>query len=200
MGILWLLLLLLLTAALLLLLKVQLQRRPRPASQGAGRSLFDLRTGDIVQFEGRDWVVEDRLIYDEDDFQWLEYLLRDGPDSRWLAVCEDDWLEVSWLEQGPAEFSQQLSGSGDFPKRIEWGGISYRLKEKGRATATASSRTMNRHLAQCRYADYEAPEQRVLSLESWSPGDLQLTVGRKIDPAAQQLLPGDGRSVYRPSS
>jgi hypothetical protein len=193
----WVLLLVLLAAAWLLL---KVQRQPRHAPLPAGRTLFDLRTGDIVQFDGRDWVVEDRLLYDEDGFQWLEYLLRDGPDSRWLAVCEDDWLEVSWLELGPQELSRQLSSSADFPERIEWGGISYQLKEKGRATATSSSRTMNRHLAQCRFADYGAPEQRVLSLEIWSEGDREVTMGRRIDPAAPQLLPGDGRSVYRPSS
>ena len=57
----WLLLLLLLLAAvaLLLLRRARLRRR---APQLQGRTLFNLTTGDIVQHDGRDWVVEDRLL------------------------------------------------------------------------------------------------------------------------------------------
>ena len=45
------------------------------------------------------------------------------------------------------------------------------------------------------------PDGRVLSLERWEegddPGPPELSLGRRIDPAAPLLLPGDGRSVYR---
>ncbi|MCT0249136.1 DUF4178 domain-containing protein [Synechococcus sp. CS-205] len=197
----------------------QLQkRRRRPASSPPQeRTLFDLRTGDIVQAESRDWVVEDRLLYDEEGFQWLEYLLRDGGEGRWLCVCEDDWLEVSWLEQGPQELARQLDLQPvSFPGRITWDGVTYQLKEQGRASVTSSSRTMNRRLNGCRYGDYEGPDGQVLSLERWDGGspssrppapgseperaEAEVTLGRLLDPASLALLPGDGRSVYRPLS
>jgi len=195
----WLLLLVLLVSAWALL-GAQRLRRTQPSELPAPRTLFDLRTGDIVQCDGRDWVVEDRLLYDEDGFQWLEYLLRDGPEARWLAVCEDDWLEVSWLEQGPPALLRQLaSAATPFPDQIHCEGLTYERREEGRASATSSARTMNRHLASCRFADYEAEGQRVLSVERWNDDETEVTIGRRIDPAALALLPGDGRSVYRPA-
>jgi hypothetical protein len=196
----WILLLVLLAAAALLL-RIERARRRRPTLPPGTRTLFDLRTGDIVQAGGRDWVVEDRLLYDDDGFQWLEYLLRDGPEARWLVVCEDDWLEVSWLEAGPEALVRQLEAEPDpFPPVITWEGVAYALREQGSATATSSSRTMNRRLSACRYGDYEAPGQRLLAVERWGDDPPEITVGERIDPAAPVLLPGDGRSVYRPAS
>ncbi len=191
--------LLLLVAGALLLLRRERLSRTAPKLQT--RTLFTLATGDIVQHGGRDWVVEDRLLYDDDGFQWLEYLLRDGDEGRWLCVCEDDWLEVSWLADAPA---RELEGlSADFPDVLRCRGQLYRLRETGRATVTAAARVMNRRLQGCRYGDYEGEEGRVLSLERWddeeedvsSPPEVSL--GRRIDPSAPVLLPGDGRSVYR---
>ncbi len=196
----WLLLLALLLAAFVVL-QVQ-RRRGRPAAPSLRpRTLFDLRTGDIVQFESADWVVEDRLLYEDDGFQWLEYLLRDGAEARWLVVCEDDWLEVSWLEAGPEPLARQLAAEADpFPPLIRWEGVDYALKEQGRARTSSSSRTMNRRTGACRYGDYGAEGQRLLSVERWDDDPPEITWGRRIDPALPVLLPGDGRSVYRPGA
>ncbi len=205
----WILLLGLLVAAVVVL---QLRRwRRRPAALPQDRTLFTLCTGDIVQFEGRDWVVEDRLLYAEEGFEWLEYLLRDGTDGRWLSVSEDDWLEVSWLESVSASAlapaSLAGSGAGRFPERLQFEGVTYALKEQGRASINSSARVMNRRQSGCRYADYTASGGQVLSLEQWdlasaaaagqAPDPPELSVGRLIDPGQLTLLPGDGRSVYR---
>ncbi|MCP9883688.1 DUF4178 domain-containing protein [Synechococcus sp. ATX 2A4] len=205
----WVLLLALLVAAFVVL---QLRRwRRRPAALPQDRTLFTLCTGDIVQFEGRDWVVEDRLLYNEEGFEWLEYLLRDGTDGRWLSVTEDDWLEVSWLE-GVNASELALAplvgpGAAHFPAHVQFDGVRYALKEQGQASISSSARVMNRRQSGCRYADYTAAGGLVLSLEQWdlaaaaaagqAPDPPELSVGRLIDPALLTLLPGDGRSVYR---
>ncbi|MCP9927503.1 DUF4178 domain-containing protein [Cyanobium sp. CH-040] len=183
-----------------------LQRRRRQAAQRRRearereRTLFDLRLGDIVQAEAADWVVEDRLLYDQDGFQWLEYLLRDGGRSRWLVVCEDDWLEVSWLEPVDLVPPPPLP----LPPELTWHGATYRLQEQGTASVTASHRRMNQRLGRCRFADYTGPGERVLGLEVWAQAggaqadaEIEATAGRLIDPRSLTLLPGDGRSVYR---
>lgn len=189
-------LLLLVAVALLLLRRARLRRQ---APKLLGRTLFNLTTGDIVQYDGRDWVVEDRLLYDNAGFQWLEYLLRDGSDGRWLSVCEDDWLEVSWLEDTPASELEGLTA--DFPDHLRCRGQLYHLKETGRASVSAAARVMNRRLQGCRFGDYEGADGRVLSLERWEEGDAsgppELSLGHRIDPADPVLLPGDGRTVYR---
>ena len=62
--------------------------RTRESSRNLIRqpSIFDMQIGDIVQYLGRDWVVEGKLIYQEGGFSWLEYMLQDGNDIRWLSV------------------------------------------------------------------------------------------------------------------
>ncbi|MFQ6538847.1 MULTISPECIES: DUF4178 domain-containing protein [Aphanothece] len=192
------LVLLVLLAVGVVLLVVQRSRRLRPPRSGTlalrERTLFDLQLGDIVQADGRDWVVEDRLLYDDEGFQWLEYLLRDGEVARWLVVCEDDWLEVSWLESVP--FRPPLP----LPRQLSWQGRAYTLQEQGRASVTATLRRMNRRPGSCRYADYTAEDGDVLCVELWGSGEDQeaeVTAGKRIDPASLGLLPGDGRSVYR---
>ena len=212
----WLLLIVLLLAAVALLLRQRRRQLRRGddssalAAGGAGRTLFNLRQGDIVQFDGRDWVVEDRLLYDDQGFQWLEYLLRDGADRRWLSVVEDDWLELSWLEAAPAALTAGLPELAPWmPEQIAWDGVTYGRRETGNASFTASSRRMNRSQGSCRYGDYRAEGGRVLSIEVWGGGDtpanmkaretaeVEVTIGRIIDPALVTILPGDGRSVYR---
>jgi hypothetical protein len=200
----WILLALLVAAAGAVLALQRLRRRRAPAPALLDRTLFDLRVGDIVQLDGRDWVVEDRLRYEESGAQWLEYLLRDGADARWLCVEEDDWLEVSWLEPAPAELVRQvLEGGNPRPKTLTWDGIAYGLRGRGRASLTSSARTLNRRVGWCHYGDYEGAEGRVLSVEIWgqgdttNPEDIEVTLGRRVKPELVGLLPGDGRSVYR---
>lgn len=176
-------------------------RRRLPATLRE-RTLFDLQPGDIVQAEARDWAVEDRLVYEDDGFQWLEYPLRDGADHRWLVVCEDDWLEVDWLEV--VTFRPPLP----LPETLDWQGRTYSLQEQGVAWVSRREAAMNRRLGTCRYADYGAAEQRRLCVELWgrglddaddddSPGEIEVTAGRRVDPLSLTLLPGDGRPVYR---
>ncbi|WP_043368456.1 DUF4178 domain-containing protein [Cyanobium sp. PCC 7001] len=191
------LVLLVLVAAAGLLLALQRFRRLRGRRRRAAvreRTLFDLQLGDIVQADGRDWVVEDRLLYEEEGFQWLEYLLRDGDEGRWLVVNEDDWLEVSWLETVPFTPPRPL------PRQLEWEGEALTLREQGQATVTARLRTLNKRPGQCRYADYVGSGGRMLCVELWGSGEDQeaeVTAGHRIEPTSLTLLPGDGRSVYR---
>ena len=162
------------------------------------RTLFDLQMGDIVQADAADWVVEERLLYDQNGFQWFEYLLRNEGNNRWLVVCEDDWLEVSWLEIIELEVPPTVP----LPPSLEIDGDIYLLKEQGKATVTASYRTMNKRPGECLFADYSGPDQKVLGVEIFAPNqegrEVEVTLGRMIDPRSLNLLPGDGRSVYRP--
>ena len=175
-------------------------------------TLFDLDLGDLVQFDGRDWFVENRLLYDEEGFRWLEYLLRDGSSQGWLCVEEDDWLELSWFE--PCRSSEPLppiSWLQEFPHDLGWGGRTYLLRGQGKATLLSGLRAMAQPRETCRYADYEAEDGALLALELWppqggrpsptaGPGALELSLGRRLDPASVAVLPGDGRSVYRPEA
>ncbi len=157
----------------------------------AARTVFNLQVGDIVQYAGTDWVVEDRLTYDDHGYGWLEYLMQDGDRQRWLSIEEDDRLEVLWMETlAHAEISNPP------PQQIILDHLTYRQIEAGTARMTRLGTPLNRQSQICQYFDYTGPDDTVLSVENWQ-GDVEVTRGRQIHPQSLVLLPGDGKSVYR---
>lgn len=167
--------------------------RTREASRNLMRqpSIFDMQIGDIVQYLSQDWVVEGKLIYQEEGFSWLEYMLQDGDNIRWLSVEEDDWVTVSLLTS-----VTNLEVSGTPPQEIVYEGIPYRCVESGTAAMSREGNPRRPNVERCRYFDYEGPDKRVLSIEDWS-GDIEVTVGTIIAPKSLTILPGGGDSVYR---
>ena len=197
-------LMVLLLLLLAIIAYVGVQRRSaksrREVATNRELTLFDLRVGDIVQHDATDWVVEDRLVYRQGEFSWLEYLLRDGEQSLWLVVNEDDNLVVT-LER---EIDLPLSLDAKPPSQLELDGRVYRLSERGTADVTAEQRRVNRRLGSCQFFDYRSGSSAVLSIELWGntatgAGELEVTVGERIRPLSLSLLPGDGQSVYRSS-
>ncbi|MBD2103630.1 DUF4178 domain-containing protein [Leptolyngbya sp. FACHB-261] len=161
-----------------------------PLVASVERSIFDLQLGDFVQYLGGDWVVEGRLTYDSNGYQWLEYLLQEGEQVCWLSVEEDDQLEVCWLEP-----ISDLEISSTPPQKLTFGGEAYTCREAGSAKMTPSSKTLNRKAQRCQYFDYNGPGNKVLSVEVWD-GKVEVTAGERISPTLLTILPGDGRRVY----
>ena len=159
------------------------------------RTLFTLQIGDVVQYQKRDWILETIYRYQQDQFEWVEYLLRDNSDAAWLVVVEDDWLEVSWLTPVPED---QLRIELPPPRYIDYKGTYYSLREKGEAKYSTEGRA-NKQAGSCLFYDYQTAEGLKLSLEvydSKNEGGLDINAGRKVDSRDLSLLPGDGRSVY----
>lgn len=165
-------------------------KKEQDALPSLHRTVFTLQIGDIVQYEGIDWVVEGRLTFDDSGYSWFEYMLQDNDTIRWLSVEEDDRVEVLWME--PAV---NLDISGEPPAHITYAGTSYQQVEQGSARMTRIGTTMNKQGQRCRYFEYTAPNGQVLSVEDWD-GDMEVSVGKRIRPSSLLLLPGDGRRVY----
>ncbi|MBF2028340.1 MAG: DUF4178 domain-containing protein [Oscillatoriales cyanobacterium C42_A2020_001] len=165
-------------------------KKEQDALPSLQRTVFTLQIGDIVQYEGVDWVVEGRLTFDDSGYSWFEYMLQDNDTIRWLSVEEDDRVEVLWME--PAA---NLDISGEPPNRITYAGTTYQQVEQGSARMTRIGTTMNKQAQRCRYFEYTAPNGQVLSVENWD-GDIEVSVGKRIRPSSLLLLPGDGRRVY----
>ncbi|ASC73943.1 hypothetical protein XM38_049170 [Halomicronema hongdechloris C2206] len=191
-------LLIVLVIAVVAALAVWLSRSSQPSTQNhtASRlrqpSLFDLLIGDIVQYEGRDWVVEGKLFYDDEGFTWLEYMLQDGDDIRWLSVEEDDLVEVALSLSVSSLDINTLPP----PQKLEFEGDTYECVESGSAQMRREGSLRRPNVERCRYYDYEGPGHKVLAVEDWD-GDIEVTAGRVIRPNSLTLLPGEGRSVYR---
>ena len=150
------------------------------------KSVRNLKVNDIVSYMGQDFIVEGKLVFDEDGDKWYEYMLVDGSDVRWLSVEEDDMLELGLyqvvkdlpLMQNPREF-------------LEYNGVRFRLEEHGAARMRREGRTAGRTATNCRYWDYQAGDGEILlSVEQWGQS-YEVSLGRKIDEAAVDILPGD---------
>ncbi|NJK29562.1 MAG: DUF4178 domain-containing protein [Acaryochloris sp. SU_5_25] len=161
-----------------------------PALPSLDRTVFTLEIGDIVQHLETDWVVEGKLVYNDQGYTWLEYLLQDGSRRQWLFVEEDDVVEVALLEA-----TSLLEVGTQPPPQITFANELYHLKESGTAQMTRQGSTLNRNAERCQYFDYQGSNHKILSIENWD-GDIEVTAGQIIHPSILTLLPGDGRRIY----
>ncbi len=162
----------------------------QPELPSLHRTVFSLQIGDIVQHLGADWVVEGQLTFSDQGYIWMEYMLQDGEQVRWLSVEEDDRVEVCWMEP-----VTDLEISGTPPHQITYAAAVYTLNESGTASMTRVGTTLNKQAQRCRYYDYSGDRDQRLSVEDWN-GDIEVSAGKQIRPSSLTLLPGDGRRVY----
>ena len=161
-------------------------RRALPAARGAP-TVFNLRTGDVVQHLGTDYIVESTVTYREHGLTWHSHLLGGGgAGDRWLAVEEDDRVTIALVE----EVEDLPLGAGEPPATLEYRGASFQQREGGEAQASRLMQSTGKEqTVTCRYWDYEGPGDQVLFVEDW-PGEREVTWGRKISAAALNLMPG----------
>ena len=135
-----------------------------------------LAPGDVVNYEGTDFIVDRTMRFDEEGFRWDEHLLEDAVSGRklWLSVEDDDGLEVAVYERVTgADLSPdatEVSHGGTTFRRDERGRASYRVERVG--DAAGESGTME-------YADYAAGD-RLLAFERYGTGSWEVSEGRKI--------------------
>ena len=163
----------------------------RSAPSGSRQpTIFNLQLGDVVQYNNIDWIIEDKLIYNDNGWEWVEYLLQDADRIGFLSVEDDDTLEVT--------FTEKVSDCPvDNPPALY---ITYRQQifnrnETGTATLKRQ-RHPNRPAETCQYHDYSGPGETVMSIEVWN-GSIEVSVGTKVRPYQLTFLAGDGESVYR---
>lgn len=169
---------------------IMLTGKNAPKLPSGERNIFNLQIGDIVEYMGRDWVIEGRLTYKEEGATWLEYMLQDNSDIRWLSVEEDDTVEVCFLEP-----NHTLNVADSPPKQLNFEGETYKLVSSGLADMTQEGNILRRDTERCQYFDYQGSQGKVLCIEFWG-GEIEVTMGEMINPKTLRLLPGDGTSVY----
>ncbi len=153
------------------------------------RNIFNLEIGDIVQYQGIDWFVEGKLIYSDSRDTWFSYLLQDNEDICWLCVEEDDFVEVSIYRETSMDILTPP------PQNMSYLGEEYNLSGSGVAVLKRLGNTLNRQDQTCEYYDYRNDNNLRLSVEIWD-GDVEVSVGQKINPRMLNFLPGDGNKVY----
>lgn len=98
------------------------------------RTIKDVRVDDIVQHDGHDWLVEGVVAYDEDGHRWRAARTLDAPDERWYVIG----LERTGAPQVRAMRKVDLKLEGYPPEQLDVDGKTFRLAQRGNATASAT--------------------------------------------------------------
>ncbi|HEV7559050.1 MAG TPA: DUF4178 domain-containing protein [Kofleriaceae bacterium] len=160
------------------------------------RTVRDLRVDDVLTIDGRDFVCEGLISYDEDGHRWLGGRVVDGSDTRWLMVG---------LERIGAGATRLLSQddsapiTGYPPEALVVGEIRYAQDKRGTATCKLSGDVgglgdlkkdrPEGHVERCRWWLYTAPGDDTLLVEQWG-GDYRVLRGKKIGDSTIELIPG----------
>lgn len=168
---------------------------PGDGQSGGERGLRELRAGDIVQYQGRDFLVEGVVLFEEDGHRWVSARILDGRDERWLVSGMEraGTARTRILEPMP-----ELDISGYPPETLVTGGHRYVLDKRGTATARLygdvgevgdASQNPADTVVRCRWWRYESPGDECLIVEQW--GDLyRALAGRIVGQSDVELFPG----------
>ena len=189
-GLFWLLIIAVLAGVAIWYFNGGSTNQPKNAGGTRQPTVFTLQLGDVVQYDNIDWIIEDKLTYNDDGWEWVEYLLQDGDRIGFLSVEDDDTLEVTFTEKvSDCPVENPPSSQITYRQQI------YNRNEMGTATLKRQ-RHPERPAETCQYYDYSGPGDAIMSVETWN-GSIEVSVGTKVRPYQLTFLPGDGESVYR---
>src|SRR3712207_245361 len=132
------------------------ERSPMDEQRALHGDVRKLGPGDVVSYEGTDFIIDRTMHFDEEGFTWKEHLLTDPVASRkmWLSVEEDDGLEVAMWERLSGVTLEPGPGS------LEHAGVTYQRDEQGRARfRTEQTGGTPGESGTMEFADYSAGEQ-----------------------------------------
>jgi len=160
------------------------------------RTLRDLRVGDVVTIDAKDFLVEGVLSYDEDGHRWSAGRLVDGKDVHWLMVGIER-VGASPLRLLRHDIETEISGYP--PEALVIGTVRYQLDRRGTATCKLAGdlgtltgmkdKRPDNHVERCRWWLYDAAGDDTLVLEQWG-GEYRVLRGRKAAAETIDLIPG----------
>jgi len=169
---------------------------PGSADKLVERTIRELRVGDVLTIDGRDFLCEGAVNYDEDGHRWIGGRCVDGADTKWLVVG---------LERAGATSTRLLVQddatpiSGYPPEALVIGTTRYAQDKRGTATCelrgdlgTLGDLKKDRpdgHTERCRWWLYNAPGDDTLIVEQWG-ADYRVLRGKKIVDGTIDLMPG----------
>jgi hypothetical protein len=175
------------------------ERKALPAGSGdrlLERTVRDLRVDDVLTIDGRDFLCEGLVNYDEDGHRWVGGRVVDGSDVKWLIVGiertgggssrllgQDDSTPITGyppeaLVIGEIRYSQDKRGTATCKLSGDLGGLGDSKKDRPEG-----------HVERCRWWLYTAPGDDTVLVEQWG-SDYRLLKGKKIVDGTVELIPG----------
>jgi hypothetical protein len=170
---------------------------PRQLGDGTGnlleRTVRDLRVGDVIQHQGRDYLVEGTISYDEAGHRWVAGRLVDGDSELWLIVG----MERAGTDTVSVAAVSSLEISGYPPETLLEGADRYNLERRGTATAKATGETdvlagkdLSRDsVHRCRWWKYDGAGGKSLFVEQWGDS-FRVLRGESISMSDLDMMPG----------
>lgn len=160
------------------------------------RTVRDLRVNDVLTIDGKDFICEGLVSYDEDGHRWSAGRCADGADVRWIVIGMER-TGSSATRMMTLDESTPMTGYP--PEALVIGEIRYTLDKRGTATCTlkgdvgplgglAKDRPEG-HTERCRWWLYNAPGDDTVIVEQWG-SDYRVLRGKKISEATIELMPG----------
>jgi hypothetical protein len=160
------------------------------------RTVRDLRVDDVLTIDGKDFICEGAISYDEDGHRWVAGRCVDGADVRWVMVgLERTGSSASRL----LTQDEQTQIAGYPPEALVVGEMRFALDKRGTATCSLKGDvgplgglTKDRpegHTERCRWWLYSAPGDDTLVVEQWG-ADYRVLRGKKVGDATIELMPG----------
>jgi len=158
------------------------------------RGFSDLRVGDVVMYDGRDFIVEGVIRYDEAGHHWSMARIVDGDSDQWLLVG---------LERSGASSKRLLAPNSEIelngypPEVIMVAEERYTFDKRGTATASldGDTGTLGGNAAptggaahRCRWWNYNGGSKSLL-VEQWGD-DYRVLVGVLVGDTDIEMMPG----------
>jgi hypothetical protein len=167
-----------------------------PGDKLLERGVGDLRVDDVLTIDGKDFLVEGMINYDEDGHRWTCARVADGSDVKWLLVGIER-VGGSSTRLLAQDESTQIAGYP--PEVLVIGEVRYALDKRGAATCALhgdlgplgalKKDRPDGHVERARWWLYSAPGDDTLLLEQWG-SDYRVLRGKKVVEGTIELIPG----------
>lgn len=150
-----------------------------------GKDLLHLQPGDILSIDNIDHKVDGVLRFNDHGWHWVEYKLKEGLNTLWLSVEQDDELEISL-------YQEVVALTVDPPKVYEYKGITYYLQEGSDAIIAEVMGNIN--VVKGEEIDYyeycDETGKKLLSIEIWD-GECEMSTGKWLQDYNIEIYPNN---------
>jgi len=159
------------------------------------RTLRELRVNDIITIDGKDFVSEGVVTYDEDGHRWIGARAVDDQDVRWLVVGLER-SGTATVRMCNEEDGNDISGYP--PEALVLGEKRYALDKRGTATCkldgdlgtlAARAGKVAGSVERCRWWLYNAAGDDTAIVEQWGQ-DFRILRGKKVAAETIDLMQG----------